>query len=237
MQNNLLTISIILLVSIFIANILILIYMFKQARIKNNHNSDLNANYLDLNFKFQLVITTLWVVGVAITTLGWNVKTQIVGELKSEILSDVKDDLGNLKGQAELLNLSYKESSNAINNIQNNLYNLENSTMQLIGKYDKLDNLLSERMMNIETILKIYIVPDIKLVNEDSTSHYDYKNLKPINSSNLPKFKKPPIVMIQTTAGALTFDIEKNTEEYIEIRPNMIHGEELYLTFWIVERE
>lgn len=247
MHINLLTCLIVISVGILLLNILILTTLQKLKKTSKETNLSYDKNYLDLNLKFQLLLTTLIMAGVTITFLGWNVKSQISQELKKEILSDIKIKIDTINSETDTLKTRINETNDVYSVYKKKLNSIEEKYVAADKNYKLLNDETNKRISNIKTLLSIYVVADIPVKINDMSKpiRFVYSKMKPLNSQNLPEFKKPPLINIQPSAGALAFSITNITKDFIEIVPTMITMKNLdsnemvetKLTFWLVERE
>jgi len=108
-------------------------------------------------------------------------------------------------------------------------------------KSEIASELKSEVTSEIETLLSIYVVPDLRIVQEEPIRFY-YKDLQPINAKNLPHFKQPPIVNFQQTESSVTLYITELTKDFVEFTTASNFWDEadkkrgINITLWIVER-
>ena len=85
---------IILLFGILIAQIFVIIFLVNLKKgIKKEKEKYLEERYLDLNLKYQFLQTTIIIVGIVITFLGWNIKETITSDLKKEVLEKNKKEI------------------------------------------------------------------------------------------------------------------------------------------------
>jgi|GEM_PF-3652352 len=235
MQSNLITVLVFVCVGILVTNLVTIITLFLLKRKSKDNKVISDEKYLDLNIKFQYLITILIMGGFLLAFIGWNTKSQIIKELKGEILIDTKQQIDAISIAGDSLELKFtklgqlqKKQREKINELNSQNDNLQSKLVDISASIEKKDEF-------IKTLLHIYIVTDVDLHFEKNVARLYYKDLRPINARKLPEFKEPPIVNIQTKSG-LVFNIQSNTKNYIEISPIAGDGGPFLLTFWIVER-
>jgi predicted nuclease of restriction endonuclease-like RecB superfamily len=165
------------------------------------------------------MVLTLIIVSVLIAFMGWDIRSQIV----SEVTRDVSTDIENFSVQ-----------------IDSSLKLINAKTASFLRETEQFQKTLSERYTNIETLLGIYVVPDIKIMGDNQRLYF--KDLHPINAEKLPIFRKPPIVDVQQSGLVRDVLIIQHTKDYIELSlssvgENVTSEKPLFVTLWIVERE
>ncbi len=91
-----------------------------------------------------------------------------------------------------------------------------------------------------ETLLTVYVVPDLPITQDLEPTTLYYKDLQPTNAETLPKFKRPPIVTLQQPGNDRLY-ISENTKDFVELSLNadevdVSEQHPVSTTLWIVER-
>lgn len=248
MQNNLLTWAVIFLGGIIVLNVIIILQLIKLKKDVNIQNFP-DERYWELKLKLHVLIITVTLVGSAIVFLGWNIKSQISMELKTEILEDTREEINTTKNSADSLRIhlnSLKDKINSFASSYSKINTQSEKTKYLLSdlntKTQELEAEVQRRISDIKTLLKIYVVPDIRINLKDRKIKLYFKDMNPVNSSALPIFTKPPAVLTvgDYKAGIVITDL---TKEYIEldcVRITYYNNKEpeyVSLSLWFVESE
>jgi hypothetical protein len=249
MQNNLLTWTTIFLVGIIILNTIIILQLRKLKKEVDKQNFP-DERYWELKLRIHALITTVIIVGAAIVFLGWNIRSQISSELKTEVLVDTRDDIRDAMGSADSLGNVLDSLKEKVKSFSSSYLEINSESIRAQGllsdlnnEVDKLDDEVQKRISDIKTLLKIYVVPDIRWKkNQEASKRFYFKDMKPVNSSSLPLFSKPPSILIlgNYKVGAVITDL---TREYVELllvsTTTATKSDEIKdhysLTFWVVE--
>jgi len=169
--------------------------------------------------------------------LGWNVKSQVAEEVKFDIESIADEQIKNINRKTTTLDKSITQLESRRNQIQMEIDTLNSENEKLKAKHKKLNDELTKRITDIETLLRIYIVTDVPFHYKEKPDTIYYKDLpSPINAKKLPDFEEPPIVNIQSTSD-LGIVIYEKTKDYMVIKFSAAgYKAKGTLTFWIVER-
>ena len=237
MQSNLLTFISVIAVGIFILEVIVIIYLHQVSKKGKDNKVIQDQHYLELNLKFQYLLTFFLLASAMIFFLGWNVKSQVAEELKFDISSIAEEQIDSINRKTETINKSIAHLENRKNEIHEEIETLTAENEQLKEKHKRLNDELTKRSLDIKTLLRIYIVVDVPIDFNNKKTRFYFKDLKPINADKLPDFKKPPIVNIQATTPQIYEIVDNESKDYVVIRASLGEGGKGKITFWIVERE
>lgn len=235
MNNVIVMVWIILVVGILSSNIILLLNRrMKSYRIRKNDNIS-SDKYCELSDRIQWIQTTIIMVGVLITILGWNIKSNIVAEIQRETvgellnrIQDITTDIDRLSKEKNVLLDSYKNIKSQNNEIINQISHLNNL-------YQPVNNKIENIIKKSNTILQTYIVKDIRNIpKQEKVSRLYFRDMQPINVERLPLFKSAPIIGIFNNC-AWEFEVKNITSEYIDVYFWSRASEKQDFMFWILE--
>ncbi len=222
MQENILTVAVIVLVCVLISEGIVIFQLFKLKKSLNDKNYP-NERYFDLKLRIHSLQLTLIVVTSVIIFLGWNIKSQIISSIKTDINKQIQPDISMVKAKTDSIKSDYTTLNKELANKVTEINKLNKKYVSLSNGFNKINNIMLKKLEHLKTLLNIYVVPNLELdtlnfkPNNYDTKFY-FKNLKPINASKLPIFKSQPIVNIQTHWG-LGLKIVELTNNYIVVAP------------------
>ncbi len=236
MKENLLIILIILWFGIFLSDLLVIYQLWKIKR-KAKENTNDNERYFDLKLRIHSLQLTIVFATFLIFFLGWNVKNQIIRSIKD----DISVQIDSLKLSANKLKSKYDDLDSSFSNKVEEVKELAAEFNALKRNYKQLNSTLQRKLENIKTILNIYLVPNIKLDSTKEVKRFYFNKMKPLNADRLPKFIRPPYVIIQTNSG-IGLRTEKITKEYIELSGTEVIVSSQFkkhnkVTLWIVPQK
>lgn len=251
MQQSILIIATIFLVGLVVLNIWTIISLRSLKQSQKPYVNISDERYFDLKYRLQLLITTVVIVGVAITFLGWNIRSQIISETKSEVLSEVKNDIIKMtRDSIQTLTKDLSKLKSTATTVSEDQKDLMRGALQISSEYKlltlqqkNLSEEVKQKLAGINTLLNVYIT-DAKIDTSAlaKTSRIYFKNLKPINA-DLPKFAQPPIVNVISNSGTY-IRINKTTAEFFDysiagnspLWNDPIKRTNDLVTLWIVDR-
>ena len=213
---------------------------FKKGAKKKSEIQD--EKYLSLNIRIQTIVTTMFVAGVALAVLGWNIKTQIVSDVIDSVTAEAQIHLDKIGKGATEISDKIQDQVSTYDTLQRHIGKLRKSQIESMKMLTDFNSELQNKSKDIETLLNIYLVTDVPvkadpMKDANEKMRFYYKNLKPINAKKLPLFKSAPIVLIHPASGGVDISIWKNTNKYFELQhPMYVTKTDIKLTFWIVER-
>ena len=240
MQENILTVILIIAIGILISTIYSTFCLRKLKRKSSAYSGKFDDRYLDLNLKFQLILSTIIMASIVIAAFGWNVKSQIVSELRNEVRETIKYDLDSLENSLDRFEKDINEFDQIQNKQTKELNRIAKETETARDTLASLGSEVEARLTKLRTLLSIYVVADLPATYDwssesDSTYlRYYFSEMNPINATKLPIFKKPPIVNVQSLN--LLFAVYRITTDYVDVAPYGNMGRDTKLTFWIVQR-
>jgi len=210
-------------------------HYLKVTKIDKNDKQYSFDKYSELSDRIQWIQTTIIMVGVVITILGWNIKSNIVSEIKKETIGellnriqDITTSIDSLSEEKNILLTSYENIK-----VQNNKIIKEISHLNKI--YEPVNNKIENIIGKSNTIIQAYIVKDIKNISKQGKlSRLYFKDMQPINAEQLPVFKSAPIVGIFINCG-WDIEITNITSEYIEVDFWSSPSTKPDFMFWILE--
>jgi len=212
MQDNLITITIMILIGVFLSE-LVAIYQLHKLKGNINNGSNHNTDYFDLKLRLHSLQLTVIFATFLIVFLGWNIREQIVNSIKTEISGQIEPDIESIKSKADFLKSNYDSLNIDLTKKISEVNQLSKNYAILMKDYDNLNNLMNRKIEHLSTLLNIYLVPNLVFdFKKDSTKYY-FNNLIPVNAKKLPEFKTLPFISIQTDWG-LGLHIDMLTKDY-----------------------
>ena len=215
MQENILTIAVIILIGIFISE---LIANYQLYGLKKNikKDSNLNESYFDLKLRLHSLQLTVAFATFLIVFLGWNIKEQIIDSITGDISAQIEPDVKLIRSKADSLKTNYDSLSLNLTKKIAEINQLSKYYLALRKDYENLNSLMNLKLEHLSTLLNIYLVTNLELDPSKRSTKLFFKDLVPVNANKLPEFKTPPFINIQTDWG-LGLNIDELTNSYIVI--------------------
>lgn len=208
----------------------------RRKHIRNVKENNISPDkYCELSDRIQWIQITIIMVGILITILGWNIKSNITAEIKRETVGEL---LNRIKGISTVLDSLSNEKTLLLKSYKN----IKDQNVEIIDKVSRLNKTYQPVFHNIEnainksnTILQAYIVKNIREIpRKEKISRLYFKNMQPVNVDRLPTFKTAPIVGIFNNC-AWEFEVKNVTSKYIDVYFWSRASEEQDFMFWILE--
>jgi hypothetical protein len=197
MLESIITIVLVLFIGVLLADF-ISIYLLRKV-FKKNHSSSMSEEYYQLRLQIKTLQIGLIIAGVAVALYGWNIRSTLSSELKSEVLSSI-----NLDSLKVFIDSTYSK-------VYTKRKNLE---LELVNITDVFKTIEDKSKYASKTFP--YLITDIFIDLEQKSKKLFFNSLKPLNTSKLPVFSKPPFVLI-SGENQLSVTIGELTKDYVEI--------------------